>query len=83
MSVIKFVYFDVGGVVIADFSATNKWAVLKNEIGITEKTNHKFEDLYNKYKNQINTSLHINDFYKIVQNELDVKPLPNFDFLVD
>lgn len=80
---IKFVYFDVGGVAIKDFSGTDKWAVLKNEIGITHETNQKFEDLYSKYEPQINTTLHINDFYKIVQKEFNLKPLPNFDFLID
>ncbi len=33
---IKFVYFDVGGVVIKDFSATNKWEKLLDEFGIDE-----------------------------------------------
>lgn len=34
---IKFVYFDVGGVAILDFSGTNKWEELLNEFGITEE----------------------------------------------
>lgn len=37
MTTIKFVYFDVGGVAVLDFSGTNKWADLRNEFGITEK----------------------------------------------
>ncbi len=80
---IKFVYFDVGGVAIKDFSATNKWEELKKDIGITPQNSQKFEDLYNKYEPQINTNLHINDFYKIVQREFDLKPVPNFDLLMD
>lgn len=31
-SMIKFVYFDVGGVTIKDFSGTDKWEVLEKEI---------------------------------------------------
>ena len=33
---ISFVYFDVGGVVILDFSGTNKWEMVKKEWGITD-----------------------------------------------
>lgn len=34
---IKFVYFDLGGVAILDFSGTNKWNDLRNEFGMTEE----------------------------------------------
>jgi|TARA_Y100000310_G_C20153683_1_gene565933 hypothetical protein len=30
----RFIYFDVGGVVIRDFSGTNKWEELRRSIGI-------------------------------------------------
>ncbi len=33
---IKFVYFDVGGVVIKDFSKTNKWTELKRDLKIND-----------------------------------------------
>jgi hypothetical protein len=32
----KFVYFDVGGVLIKDFSKTNKWEELKKAKNITD-----------------------------------------------
>lgn len=31
---IKFVYFDLGGVVNKDFSASNKWEIMKNDFGV-------------------------------------------------
>ncbi len=40
---IKFVYFDLGGVVIRDFSGTDNWVELKNERGITDDYWDKFE----------------------------------------
>jgi hypothetical protein len=35
MKNIKFVYFDLGGVTILDFSGTNEWFKLKQELGIS------------------------------------------------
>jgi HAD superfamily hydrolase (TIGR01509 family) len=35
---IKFVYFDVGGVIIKDFSATNKWEKLLDEFKLDKET---------------------------------------------
>ncbi|TSC88118.1 MAG: putative hydrolase of the HAD superfamily [Microgenomates group bacterium Gr01-1014_16] len=40
---ISFVYFDVGGVVILDFSGTDKWEVVKKEWGITDAYWDDFE----------------------------------------
>ncbi len=41
---IKFVYFDIGGVVILDFSKTNKWEELLNEFSLTEESWDKYYD---------------------------------------
>lgn len=40
---IKFVYFDLGGVVIQDFSGTNNWEEVKKEWNITDKYWDEFE----------------------------------------
>lgn len=34
---IKFIYFDVGGVAIRDFNGTDKWENLKKELGIPKE----------------------------------------------
>lgn len=39
---ISFIYFDVGGVAMLDFSGTNKWELLKKEIGVNKTNNCKF-----------------------------------------
>ena len=39
---IKFIYFDVGGVLVRDFSKSNKWQELVNEIGISKKKKRFF-----------------------------------------
>lgn len=56
---IKFIYFDVGGVVIKDFSGTNKWEELKVELGIPKDKSQEFEDIYDLYQDEINTTREI------------------------
>lgn len=49
MTKIKYVYFDLGGVAILDFSGTNKWKELKNELGFFGDREIEFDELWNKY----------------------------------
>ena len=60
---IKFVYFDVGGVLIKDFSKTNKWEELRVQKNISEEN---FFELRRKLSEGqidiIKTSLTLNDF---------------------
>ncbi len=44
MKQVKFVYFDLGGVAILDFSGTDKWSQLKMELGIGAEKEKQFED---------------------------------------
>lgn len=43
---IKFVYFDLGGVVDLDFSGTNKYEEMKLDIGVTSEQNKRFDDWF-------------------------------------
>lgn len=46
MSKISFVYFDVGGVAIKDFSDSSKWIELKDYLGLTSDQFRDFEKVY-------------------------------------
>ena len=46
---ISFVYFDVGGVVMLDFSKTNKWYELKHDIGVLDDKMALFDSIWNRY----------------------------------
>lgn len=50
---ISFVYFDLGGVAVLDFSGTNKWAKLKRDIGIHDTNKAAYDIVWNKYKDRI------------------------------
>jgi epoxide hydrolase-like predicted phosphatase len=47
---IKFVYLDVGGVVIKDFSGTNKWEVMKKAMGVKKEFDKEFDRLFDQYE---------------------------------
>lgn len=50
---IKFVYFDVGGVVVKDFSASNKWKELQHCLGVRSNNEDKFQKVWMKYRDRI------------------------------
>lgn len=64
---IKFVYFDVGGVLIKDFSKTDKWERMKKDLQITDPN---FDIWFDKLEMQLclgkatfeGTMLNLNDF---------------------
>lgn len=49
MGKIKFVYFDLGGVVIHDFTGTNNWKELKNELGFSGEKEKEFDELWDRF----------------------------------
>jgi len=48
----KFIYFDVGGVVLLDFSETEKWEELKSAMGVNEIDIGKFNKVWDKYEDR-------------------------------
>lgn len=53
---ISFIYFDVGGVAMLDFSGTNKWEVLKTEMGVNGENGEAWENVWNKFKNEVSVN---------------------------
>ncbi|MFH0749874.1 MAG: HAD-IA family hydrolase [Candidatus Gottesmanbacteria bacterium] len=54
---ISFVYFDVGGVVMQDFSGTNKWHELMHDLRIPDNKKEAFNRLMTSYRPKISTGL--------------------------
>lgn len=50
---IKFIYLDVGGVAILDFSKTNKWDRIATDLGLKGKIKEEFFELFDKYEGNI------------------------------
>lgn len=54
MPKISFIYFDVGGVAIKDFSDSNKWDIMIDQVmGIPPEFHKSFDSLYDKYEDDI------------------------------
>lgn len=54
MTKISFIYFDVGGVAIKDFSDTNKWnEMIDQALGIPKEYHSQFDALYDQYEDDI------------------------------
>ena len=43
---IRFIYFDVGGIVVKDFSGTNQYSEWKRSIGIEEAQDAEFDNFF-------------------------------------
>ncbi|MDO8340607.1 MAG: HAD family hydrolase [Candidatus Woesebacteria bacterium] len=80
---IKFIYFDVGGVVIRDFSGTDKWEDLKRELGIPSDKSQEFEDIYDLYQDEINTNREIDSLIAIYKEKFGIKIPDNYSYLTD
>jgi FMN phosphatase YigB (HAD superfamily) len=50
---IKFIYFDVGGVLIFDYSGTNKWQEMKRDLGVSAEQDAIFEQIWQKHHSRI------------------------------
>jgi len=80
---IKFIYFDVGGVVIKDFSETDKWNDLKRELGIPANKSQEFEDIYDLFQDEINTNREIDSLLPIYEEKFNIKIPNDYSLLVD
>ena len=79
---IKFVYFDVGGVVIKDFSKSNGWIDLQNEIGIGRGQEEKFKEFWDKYPD-ISTSRDVESLKPLIEEKFNISFPKNYSFLID
>jgi len=80
---IKFIYFDVGGVVIRDFSGTNKWNELKNNMGIKPNQESDFDEIFDKYEPEVCIGRDIETVASLLQEKLRLNLPQNYSFLLD
>jgi|SRR3989338_1437445 len=80
---IKFIYFDVGGVLIRDFNKSNKWVELLDEIGISKDKEEKFLKLWKRYQPAVDTGFEVDLLIPIIQKEFNIKLPNNYSLLED
>ena len=80
---IKFVYFDVGGVAILDFSKTNKWKDVTKELGLNEKESKQFIEYWERLAPKIHIGLNINNVFNEEKKKYDLKISTDYSLLKD
>jgi len=72
---IKFVYFDVGGVLISDFSdGTGKWTEMKRIMGVKPEFEKEFDEFYNKYElEELCLTRDVDSLMPIFSKKFDIK----------
>jgi FMN phosphatase YigB (HAD superfamily) len=81
---IEFVYFDLGGVTILDFSGTDKWSQLKKELGIGVDKEKQFEDFWEKNEPGLCLGKRDTDsLLPLMKQELGISVPDNYSLLID
>lgn len=83
MNKISFVYFDVGGVLIQDFSETDRWSKLYSDLGVKPEDYEKIEKLFAQHVRKLNTVLDADAFLLILKKELNLNIPPGYSLLED
>lgn len=68
---ISFVYFDVGGVVMRDFSGTDKWERCKREWGIVPEDDQRFDLFFDDCEDKACTGAEIDSFIPKLKEEFN------------
>lgn len=80
---IKFVYFDVGGVVIHDFSKTNKWEVMRRDIGVTKKNETSFIKFWNESEGKCSIDYAVDNLLPIFTQKFNLTFPEGYSMLED
>lgn len=81
---ISFVYFDVGGVAIKDFSGSDKWAVMKRDLGVTVDIDKPFSQLFDKYElEELGLTRDVDTLIPIFIEKFGLNFSPGYSMLTD
>lgn len=83
MSKISFVYFDVGGVVLFDYSGTNKWIEMQRGLGVTSAQESKFEEIWSRYSDEICLSRDVEVYVPLLRKELALNIPQDYSMIQD
>jgi FMN phosphatase YigB (HAD superfamily) len=83
MDKVKFIYFDIGGVMVEDFSETNKWEEMIMGWGIAkekvDEVNHKFDMM----EDEMCVGRSVNDFLPILEKDYGIIKPENYSLVDD
>jgi FMN phosphatase YigB (HAD superfamily) len=80
---IKFVYFDVGGVLIKDLMSGGGWEKMKKEWGVKQNNDEEFEKYFNKYEIKVCTGIKLNSIIPRLEKRFGLTFPPGYDMQKD
>lgn len=80
---IKFIYFDVGGVLVEDFSETNKWDLMTDEWGIDKNKKTELHELFHKFEEEAAIGRSVEDFIPMAREKFGAKFPKNYSLNQD
>jgi FMN phosphatase YigB (HAD superfamily) len=78
---IKFIYFDVGGVVISDFSGNDGWKQLKAELGVTPAMDAEFVKIWRPYEQEVVLGRDLEAFLPILREKFNLNIPDDYSLL--
>lgn len=78
---IQCIYFDLGGVVIKDFSCTDKWLELKKEIGIAPDQYEAFDIFFKPLEKEVCVGRNLESLQPLLSKEFGVTLSKGYSFL--
>lgn len=79
----KFVYFDVGGVLLLDYSGTNKWIEMKRDLGVSKDLDSNFDAIWKRYRSQICIDCDVDTLVPIFEKEVKITFPKDYSMLSD
>lgn len=79
----KFVYFDVGGVLLLDYSGTSKWVEMKRDLGVTTDLDEKFDEVWKRYWSRVCIDCDVDNILSDFEKEVGIIIPENYSMLVD
>ncbi|MCA9379830.1 HAD family hydrolase [Candidatus Dojkabacteria bacterium] len=81
MSDFTHIFFDVGGVVILDFSGTNKWEEMLESMGVNVENEERFLEVWNKHKLRRCIDFDVDSMIDEFRNYVGLELSEDFSFL--
>ncbi len=80
---IKFTYFDLGGVTEIDISTPDRWTKFKRDLGITENQDGEFEEFWNKYEPELCVGREQDSLIPLIEEKFHLQLPENYSILTD
>lgn len=80
---ISFIYFDIGGVTILDFSGNNKWEEMKRDLNIPASLDQEFDEYYDELSRSLHVGKELDMCLPDIAKRFDLVFPANYSMLAD